>query len=79
MAELMLYAVELGAIQLLHRLLRELRRRHLDEREATRTAGLAIHDDGYARDLSAVAREQLPQRLLVRVVVQIAHVELRAH
>jgi hypothetical protein len=50
-------AVELVTVELLHRLLRELRRRHLDEREAARTTGLTIHDDGYAGDLPAVCCE----------------------
>jgi hypothetical protein len=33
-------------------------RRHLDEREASRTAGLAIHDDGDARYLAAIGTER---------------------
>jgi hypothetical protein len=71
--------VEIRAVEFLQRLLRELGRGHLDEGEAPRPAGLAIHDDRDARDLAPVRAEELAERLLVGVVVQVAHVELRAH
>src|SRR5262249_33535267 len=71
--------VEVGAVELAHRGLRAFGGRHLDEREAARPAGLAIHDDRDAGDLSPVRPERLTEGFLARVVVQIADVELRTH
>jgi hypothetical protein len=71
--------VELLPVELLQGSLRELRRGHLDKRKATRATGLAVHDDGHARYLSAVLTERLSERVLGRVVIQVAHVELRSH
>ncbi len=54
-------AVELLAVELLECLLRTFGRRHLDEGEAARSAGLAVHDDGHAGDLSAIRGERFSE------------------
>jgi len=74
-----LTSIEVGTIELLQRRLSLLGRRHLDEGEAARATCLSIDDDGDAGYLAAVAAEERAQRLLVGVVVQVAHIELRTH
>jgi hypothetical protein len=72
-------AVELLTIELLKCLLGCFRCRHLYEREPAGPAGLAVHDDGHARDLATVRTESVSEARFGRVVVQVAHIELRTH
>jgi hypothetical protein len=74
-----LTTVEFVTVELLQRLRSTLGRRHLDEGEAARATRLSIHDDRHAHNFPAVGAECFSERCFVRVVVQIANVELRSH
>ena len=54
-------------------------RAHLDEREAARTAGLAVARDGHLLDGAAVRSERGTQRVLGDGEVEVADVELGSH
>src|SRR5262249_38151388 len=72
-------AVELRAVHRLDRRLCVSIRRHLDEREAARAAGVAIEHDAAALDLAAIGAERGSQGLLCGVERKIAYVETLAH
>src|SRR5262249_40692959 len=54
-------------------------RAHLDEREAARAAGLAIHDDRGALDLAPIGAEQPKQLVFHRVEGEVADKETFTH
>ena len=63
-------AVELDAVELVHRALRGVLIKELEEGEALPLAGLSVDDDAQARD-GADPREERAQ-LVLRAVVQVA-------
>lgn len=71
-------AVDVLAVDLVDRLLGLIRGAHRHEREAARTAGLAIEDDVDVRDLT-VAREELADGVAGGVEGKVAYVQSGAH
>jgi hypothetical protein len=72
-------SVELLSVELLQGLLCRFGGGELDEGEATRATCLTVDDDRHARHFSSVRAECFSEGGLVRVVVQVAHIELRSH
>ena len=71
--------LEHAAREFLDRRLRALVRRRFDEREATRASRVAVEGHAYAAQLDPLARERLPQLLLVDVVRKIADEKSGTH
>src|SRR5262249_6119036 len=71
-------AAEVAAVEGADRVRRGVLVRHLDEGEAARAAGLAVHDDAHGLD-RPVAPEGALQVLLGAGVRKVAHVDLLAH